>query len=229
MTTNTPAAAGPAMSRQLLGTRLRQLREAHGLLLADATDRLGVAPSTLSRIETGRAPTRTGYLYVLLDLYQITDPDERRALADLARHGQRDNWWTATSDILPPGADRCIGLEDAATRIRTYATQAIPDLLQAPAYAAAAARATRPGINPAHSRQLADLTARRQQVLHRSGFALHAVMTRPPSCGLPATPPSWPASSATSPPSPPAPRSPSRSCPSPPPHLCSARRSRCSP
>jgi transcriptional regulator with XRE-family HTH domain len=59
MTTNTPAAAGPAMSRQLLGTRLRQLREAHGLLLADATHRLGVAPSTLSRIETGRAPTRT--------------------------------------------------------------------------------------------------------------------------------------------------------------------------
>jgi hypothetical protein len=168
--TTTPAA--PAMSRQLLGTRLRQLRETHGLLLADATDHLGVAPSTLSRIETGCAPTRTSYLHVLLDLYQITDPDERRALADLARQGQRDNWWTTATDILPPGADRCIGLEDAATLIRAYATQTIPDLLQAPAYAAAA----RPGLNPGHARQMAALTQRRQQVLHRVPFALHAVL-----------------------------------------------------
>jgi hypothetical protein len=176
MTTTTPAPAGPAMSRQLLGTRLRQLREAHGLHLADATDRLGVAPSTLSRIETGRAPTRTSYLHVLLDLYQITDPDERRALADLARHGQRDNWWTATTDILPPGADRCLGLEDAANRIGAYATHTIPDLLQAPNYATAAARATRPGINPRDARQIAVLTQRRQEILHRTGFTLHAVL-----------------------------------------------------
>jgi transcriptional regulator with XRE-family HTH domain len=168
---------GPAISRQRLGTRLRQLREAHGLHLADATDTLGVAPSTLSRIETGRAPTRTSYLHVLLDLYQVTDPDERRALADLARHGQCDNWWTAAAAaILPPGADRCIGLEDAAAAIRTYAIQTIPDLLQAPGYAAAAARAARPGLNPGYARQLAELTARRQQVLHWAPFALHAVL-----------------------------------------------------
>jgi transcriptional regulator with XRE-family HTH domain len=174
--TTTADPAGPAMSRQLLGSRLRQLREAHGLLLADATDRLGVAPSTLSRIETGRAPTRSSYLHVLLDLYQITDPDERRALADLARHGQRDNWWTATADILPPGADRCLGLEDAAASIRTYATHTIPELLQAPAYATAAARATRPGINLTHARQIADLTQRRQKLLDRTGFILHAIL-----------------------------------------------------
>jgi hypothetical protein len=127
----------------------------------------------------------TSYLHVLLDLYQITDPDERRDLTDLARHGQRDNWWTATTDILPPGADRCLGLEDAATSIRTYATHTIPDLLQAPGYATAAARATRPGISTDHARQIADLAARRQQILHRAGFKLRAVLdettlVRPP-------------------------------------------------
>jgi transcriptional regulator with XRE-family HTH domain len=50
---------GPEITRQRLGTALRELREERGILLADAAAELGVAPSTLSRIETGKAPTRT--------------------------------------------------------------------------------------------------------------------------------------------------------------------------
>jgi ribosome-binding protein aMBF1 (putative translation factor) len=46
------------VGRRRLGTRLREPRLARGMALEEPAARLGVAPSTLSRIETGRAPTR---------------------------------------------------------------------------------------------------------------------------------------------------------------------------
>jgi len=54
-----PASAGPTMRRRRLGADLRQLREQNSLRLEEVADHLGVAPSTLSRIETGKAPTRS--------------------------------------------------------------------------------------------------------------------------------------------------------------------------
>lgn len=47
--------ADPAVSRHRLGTQLRQLRQARALRLADVAAELGIAGSTLSRIETGKA------------------------------------------------------------------------------------------------------------------------------------------------------------------------------
>lgn len=44
---------GPAISRHQLGVQLRQLRQAQSLRLETAAAKLGVAPSTLSRIENG--------------------------------------------------------------------------------------------------------------------------------------------------------------------------------
>jgi transcriptional regulator with XRE-family HTH domain len=164
---------GPAISRQRLGTRLRQHREARGLQLADAAAALDVAPSTVSRIETGGAPARTSYVRLMLDLYQVTDPGERRQLADLAREGQRDDY---RKDQLPPGAARYLGLEDSAGRVRVYATQVIPALLQTPGYARAAARAMVPGQDRAQGRALAEITASRRQHPGREPLPLHAVI-----------------------------------------------------
>ena len=41
-----------------LGSELRRLREDHSIKLEEVASVLEVAPSTLSRIETGKAPTR---------------------------------------------------------------------------------------------------------------------------------------------------------------------------
>jgi transcriptional regulator with XRE-family HTH domain len=57
-----PVAIGPTVRRRRLGSELRRLREAHSFKLEEAADQLGLAASTLSRIETGKAPTRTAYL-----------------------------------------------------------------------------------------------------------------------------------------------------------------------
>src|ERR1700722_20955783 len=92
---------GPGIRRQRLGTQLRDLRQRRSLRLEDVAACLGVAPSTLSRIECGKAPTRTSYLTVMLDLYGIDDPQQRKHLTDLAREGQRKGWWTAPGNLLP--------------------------------------------------------------------------------------------------------------------------------
>jgi transcriptional regulator with XRE-family HTH domain len=166
---------GPAARRRALGTALRQLREERSLLLEEVACHLGVAPSTLSRIETGKAPTRTSYLTLLLDLYAIDDPGHRSQLANLAREGQRKGWWDDHPDIIPPALRTYYGLESAAILIRAYAPHAIPDLLQTPIYALAAARATRAGIDPATARLHAAITTSRAQHLNPDG-QLHAIV-----------------------------------------------------
>lgn len=84
--------ADSAMPRHRLGTQLRELREQCSLRLEDVAARLDVAPSTLSRIETGKAPVRTSYLQAMLDLYRVTDPVQRHALTELALTGKAKQW-----------------------------------------------------------------------------------------------------------------------------------------
>jgi len=95
---------GPAIRRRRLGADLRQLRERRSLRLEEVAGELGVAASTLSRIETGKSPTRTSYLAFMLDLYGVADPARRRVLMDMAREGQRKGWWVAFVDVLASGA-----------------------------------------------------------------------------------------------------------------------------
>ncbi len=49
---------GPTVRRRRLGFELRRLREAHSIKLEEVAEQLGVAASTLSRIETGKAPNQ---------------------------------------------------------------------------------------------------------------------------------------------------------------------------
>ena len=142
--------------------------------LDTAAAALGVVPSTLSRIETGKAPARAGYVRLLLDLYDVDDPAERQALAGLAAHGRQDNWCAGAADLLAPEALRYLGLESAATQIRLFAAQTIPGLLQTPDYAMAAWQAARPGLTAAQADRLAGLTRHRQHA--GAGRALHAVI-----------------------------------------------------
>ena len=65
---------GPTVRRRRLGSELRKLREDHSIKLEEVAERLGVAASTLSRIETGKAPTKSVYLTAMLEMYGVTDP-----------------------------------------------------------------------------------------------------------------------------------------------------------
>ena len=70
-------------------------------------------------------------------LYGVTDSEERAALLNLARQANTPGWWHAYADILPSWLEPFVGLEAAASVIRTYQIQLVPGLLQTEGYARA--------------------------------------------------------------------------------------------
>ena len=153
------------MRRRRLGADLRQLRVANALRLDEVADHLGVAPSTLSRIETGKAPTRTSYLAFMLDLYGVDDPAQRRMFMDMAREGQRKGWWMAYDDVLPGGAGSYLGLEAEASALMIFQALAVPGLVSTAEYAKALIVARRPWLAAEDVDRLVTLQMRRQDLL----------------------------------------------------------------
>lgn len=159
------ASIGPTVRRRRLGTELRRLREAHSIKLEEVAEKLGLAASTLSRIETGKAPTRTAYLSAMLDLYGVHDPGGRQILVDMAREGHRKGWWSVYDDVLPSGFDIYVGLEAEASALRSYETDVVHGLLQTADYALAVLRELRPRDSDEQIRRVVDLRMLRQRLL----------------------------------------------------------------
>jgi transcriptional regulator with XRE-family HTH domain len=156
---------GPTIRRRRLGSDLRRLRERRSLRLEEVASQLGVAPSTLSRIETGKAPTRTSYLALMLDLYGVHDADQRRGLMDLAREGQRRGWWVGSDDLLPAGTGTYLGLEAEASDLRAFQSEVVHGLMRTADYARAVITARRPGLEADQAERLVQVAMRRQDVL----------------------------------------------------------------
>ena len=159
------ASIGPTVRRRRLGTELRRLREAHSLKLEEVADKLGLAASTLSRIETGKAPTRTAYLSAMLDLYSVDDLGQRQILVDMAREGHRKGWWAAWEDVLPTGFDVYVGLEAEAASLRAYESLVVHGLLQTEAYAREVMTTVRRRQTPDQIERLIQLRMQRQEVI----------------------------------------------------------------
>jgi transcriptional regulator with XRE-family HTH domain len=128
-------AAGPSVQRLVLGGHLRRLREQAGLTAEQAADEIRASHSKISRIEHGRVSFKERDIGDLLRLYGVTDPAERDALMMLAREANAPGWWQSYSDILPNWLEPYLGLEAAASFIRTYELQFVPGLLQTEDYA----------------------------------------------------------------------------------------------
>ena len=158
---------GPTVRRRRLGSELRHLREAQSIKLEEVADKLGLAPSTLSRIETGKAPTRTAYLSAMLDMYGVVDRAQRQALTDMAREGHRKGWWTIWDDVLPTGFSVYVGLEAEASSLRVYEAQVVHGLLQTEEYARAVMTTVRRRRTPEEIERLVSLRMQRQEVLMR--------------------------------------------------------------
>jgi transcriptional regulator with XRE-family HTH domain len=161
------ALIGPTVRRRRLGTELRRLREANSVKLEEVADQLGLAASTLSRIETGKAPTRTAYLTAMLDLYGVEDPAQRQVLLNMAREGHRKGWWAAYQDLLPTGFGVYVGLEAEAASLRAYEALVVHGLLQTEEYARAVMSTMRRKLSPDEIERLVALRMQRQDVLFR--------------------------------------------------------------
>src|ERR1700678_4330407 len=154
---------GPTVRRRRLGTELRKLRESNLLKLEEVAAQLGVAASTLSRIETGKAPTKSAYLNQMLEMYGVIDPAQRQVLVDMAREGHRKGRWAAYDDVLPSGFDIYVGLEAETAAIRGYEISVVHGLLQTPDYARAVMREMFPRHSVEQIERLVDLRMQRQQ------------------------------------------------------------------
>ena len=127
----------PTALRIALGGHLRRLREASGITREAAGDTIRASSSKISRLELGRVPSKERDVADLLTLYGVTDAEERETLLTLARHANAPGWWREYGDVLPNWFETYLGLEQAASVIRTYEPQLVPGLLQTEDYARA--------------------------------------------------------------------------------------------
>jgi transcriptional regulator with XRE-family HTH domain len=175
---STPGAVGgPTVLRMLLGAQLRRLREAKGISREEAGYLIRASESKISRMELGRVGFKERDIADLLALYGITRQDERAALLELARQAKTPGWWQRYGDILPGWFQTYLGLEEAASLIRTYEVQFVPGLLQTQDYARAVIAYGNPDAPAEEIERRVSLRLQRQQLLSRSnGPQLWAVV-----------------------------------------------------
>jgi len=131
------ARSGPMALRIALGAHLRRLREASHITPSQAGEAIRATHSKISRLERGRSGAKQRDVADLLTLYGVTDEAEREELLDLARQASTPGWWQQYNDILPRWFELYVGLERAASIIRTYELQFVHGLLQTEDYARA--------------------------------------------------------------------------------------------
>ncbi|GAA3008144.1 helix-turn-helix transcriptional regulator [Streptosporangium longisporum] len=128
---------GPTILRILLGSQLRRLRVANNITREQAGYAIRASHAKISRLELGRVGFKERDVADLLTMYGVTDTEERAPLLALARQANAPGWWHKYGDLLPSWFEVYVGLEEAASVIRTYEVQFIPGLLQSPEYARA--------------------------------------------------------------------------------------------
>ncbi|MFC8454233.1 helix-turn-helix domain-containing protein [Kitasatospora sp. NPDC057223] len=164
MTTVQPG-GGSMVRRILLGSQLRRLREGRGITREDAGYAIRASESKISRMELGRVSFKERDVADLLSLYGVTDGIEREALLGLVREANKSGWWHSYNDVLPGWFQTYVGLEEAATLIRTYEVQFVPGLLQSEEYARAVFGQSRPVISDEELERRVSLRLRRQKLL----------------------------------------------------------------
>jgi transcriptional regulator with XRE-family HTH domain len=157
---------GPTVQRLVLGSQLHRLRESRGIAAEQAAEAIRGSHSKISRMENGRVGFKERDVADLLTLYGVTDSEERAALLNLVREANAPGWWHGYSDILPSWAQPYVGLEAAASVIRTYQIQLVPGLLQTEGYARALIRQGSATTEEEIARR-GELRASRQEILRR--------------------------------------------------------------
>ncbi len=127
----------PTALRIALGAHLRRLREASGITREAAGDTIRASSSKISRLELGRVSSKERDVADLITLYGVSEAEERETLLTLARQANAPGWWREYGDVLPNWFETYLGLEQAASVIRTYEPQLVPGLLQTEDYARA--------------------------------------------------------------------------------------------
>lgn len=158
-----PPGSGSTVRRIMLGASLRRLRESKGLARDVAGFHIRASESKISRMELGRVGFKTRDVEDLLTLYGVDDDAERRALLEMVREANTPGWWHKYGAVLPSWFSTYVGLEEAATLIRTYEVQFVPGLLQTASYARAVYKLGNPDATPGEIDRRVHLRMQRQE------------------------------------------------------------------
>src|SRR3989440_4810110 len=128
---------GPTGPRMLVGIQLHRFREAAGITPDQAAYEIRASRSKISRMENGLVRFKERDVTDLLSLYGITDDKTRSGLVTLTRQANTPGWWSKYGDIMADWFESYLGLETAASVIRTFELQFVHGLFQTEDYARA--------------------------------------------------------------------------------------------
>jgi transcriptional regulator with XRE-family HTH domain len=151
----------PTVRRRRLGLELRRLRDAAGVTIEMVAERLECSSSKISRIETGHTSATPRDVRDMLAIYGIVGPPAED-LMQVAREARQKGWWHLYGTVLT-GA--YVGLEAAASWVRSYEVQVVPGLLQTAAYARTMVLNGRPGMSQADVDRRVHVRLARQSLL----------------------------------------------------------------
>jgi transcriptional regulator with XRE-family HTH domain len=157
---------GPTVLRMLLGTQLRRLREEAGITPEEAGYEIRGSRSKISRLEHGRVSFKSRDVADLLTLYGVTNEQTRAGLLSLAEQANAQGWWAKYSDILPDWFEAYLGLEAAASLIRSFELQFVHGLFQTQAYARAVTVLGHKAAPAEEIDRRVSLRMKRQDLLH---------------------------------------------------------------
>src|SRR5580704_10504265 len=149
----------PTARQRELGTRLRGLRNEHGMTVEEVAAKLLCSATKISRLETAARRPSLRDVRDLCALYEVDKPTAAE-LMSLAREARERGWWTEYEDL---DLDPLIGLEQEATAITCYSINYIPGLLQTRDYAAGIIRTVAPKMESQIVQQRTEARMRRQQ------------------------------------------------------------------
>lgn len=158
---------GPTVLRIIVGTHLRRLREVAGITPEAAGRAIRASHAKISRLELGRVGFKDRDVADLLTLYGVDDQEYRAFLLGLARQTNVHGWWHTYDDVVPRWFELYVGLEQAASLIRSYEVQFVPGLFQNQDYARAVVRLGHPSGSAAEVERRVSLRMARQALLTR--------------------------------------------------------------
>ena len=158
--------AGPVALRMVVGAQLRRLREAHGITRNAAGKAIKASHSKISRLELGKTGFNEQDVADLLTLYGVDDENERARWLDVAKQTNAPGWWHEYGDVLTVGLAQYLGLEQAASAIRTYDAQFIPDLLCTASYTRSVMMLGHDTASAEQIERRVELQSKRQQILY---------------------------------------------------------------
>jgi hypothetical protein len=165
--------AGSTVPRRQVGRLMRQLREQAGISLMAAAQELEFSRARMYRIENGEVPVRKHDVIAMCSVYRAP-PRMTEVLIGLAQESKAKGWWRAYGDAVPAWFELYVGMEQAASRLRSFTPDVVPGLLQTREYAECVFR-TWIGSDDAAVGNAVAMRLERQSLLTRS---------RPPAAQL---------------------------------------------